>query len=140
MLEALAQHGFFPAAEFLAHPQDDGAALRHDGGVVNEDGVGATGLRYVMEADVDSGGPEQCDEGIVLFLRRGQIGPRCVPPGIRIGNRERRVGTAHEDRPKRIHHALASEAVRHRLNLRMDRFLLGLLPRGIRSRSAVGVK
>src|SRR5207247_9922935 len=95
--------------KLLAHPEDDRAAIRHDHGIVDEDRIRLSLLRFVVLPDLDAGYPKEGDER-VMFLSRGlEVRTPGVTPDLRLRRGERSVRPADEHDPQRSDHALTPE-------------------------------
>ena len=108
-VKSLRDRRLFPAPKLLAHPEDDRAAIRHDHGIVDEDRIRLSLLRFVVIPDLDAGCPKEGDER-VMFLSRGLEVRSCgVTPDLRLRRGERSVRPADEHDPQRFDHALTPE-------------------------------
>src|SRR5947208_486485 len=108
-VKGLRDRRLFPAPKLLAHPEDDRTAIRHDHGIVDEERIRLSLLRFVVIPDLDAGSPKEGDER-VMFLSRGFEVRSCgVTPNLRLRRGERSVRLTDEHDPQRFDHALTPE-------------------------------
>src|SRR5437899_7027881 len=108
-VKSLRDRRLFPAPKLLAHSEDDRAAVRHDHGIVDEDRIRLSLLRFVVIPDLDARYLKEGDER-VMFLSRGFEVRSCgVTPNLRLRRCERSVRLTDEHDPQRFDHALTLE-------------------------------
>src|SRR5437879_11979370 len=108
-VKSLRDRRLLPAPKLLAHPEDDRTAIRHDHGIVDEERIRLSLLRFVVIPDLDARYLKEGDER-VMFLSRGFEVRSCgVTPNLRLRRCERSVRLTDEHDPQRFDHALTPE-------------------------------